>query len=51
MCCTRANAQEREDILMSDHLYLVNGVTYTLAQIEKIAFKAILESKEGEGDE
>jgi hypothetical protein len=47
VCCKRANAQEREDILMSDHLYLVNGETYTLAQIEEIAFKAILEKAEG----
>ena len=50
MCCTRSNAQEREDILMSDHLYHIKGKVYTLAQIEKIAFKAI-ESEEGEGDE
>jgi hypothetical protein len=51
MCCTRANAQEREDILMSDHLYHIKGKVYTLAQIEKIAFKVILESEEGEGNE
>jgi|694.fasta_scaffold144211_8 hypothetical protein len=50
MCCTRANAQEREDILMSDHLYHIKGKVYTLAQIEKIAF-AVLESEEGEDNE
>jgi len=36
---------------MSDHLYHIKGKVYTLAQIEKIAFKVILESEEGEGNE
>ena len=50
MCCTGANAQEREDILMSDHLYHIKGKVYTLAQIENIAFK-VIESEEGDRDE